>query len=111
MSLLEHPSATTSDRTIGGDTADVLAAASGDREAFDRLVLRHQQAVVDAASYYLGDLDDALEVSQEAFLRAYRGLGRFRQDATFRTWLLRITMNAARSFHQRRPRRKALLPD
>jgi RNA polymerase sigma-70 factor (ECF subfamily) len=88
------------------DQDDVAAAVRGDRGAFDRLVLRHQQAVVNAAGYFLGDHEDALEVAQESFLRAYRSLGQFRSQATFRTWILRITMNAARSFQARRSAKK-----
>ncbi len=96
--------------TGAADRADVRAAARRDRAAFDRLVLRHQQAVIDTAAYYLGDYQDALEVAQDAFLKAYRAIGRFRGDATFRTWILRITINTARSLQTRRRAKKRTAP-
>ena len=84
------------------DDQDVKAASGGDREAFDRLVSRHQQSVINAASYYLGHYEDALEVAQETFLKAWKALAGFEGKASFRTWLLRITLNTARSFHSHR---------
>jgi RNA polymerase sigma-70 factor (ECF subfamily) len=107
---LEPASPRSTEGSIPSDRADVRAAAAGDRQAFDRLVLRHQQAVIDAASYYLGNYQDALEVAQEAFIKAYRALERFRGDAQFRTWMLRITMNAARSFQTKRRAKKRSAP-
>ena len=56
----------------------VEAASRGDREAFDQLVRRHQQGVINAAAYYLGHREDALEVAQESFLKAYRSLEGFK---------------------------------
>jgi RNA polymerase sigma-70 factor (ECF subfamily) len=88
------------------DDGDLERAVAGDRQAFDRLVLRHQQAVVNSAAYILGNYQDALEVSQDAFLKAYRGLSSFRGTASFRTWMLRITVNTARSFQARRRAKK-----
>lgn len=84
------------------ETADIRLAAKGDREAFDRLVLRHQHAVVSAATYYLGDYEDAVDVAQEAFFKAYRGLSRFRGRSSFKTWILRIALNTARSMRAHR---------
>jgi RNA polymerase sigma-70 factor (ECF subfamily) len=92
------------------DAADVRAAAAGDRRAFDALVVRHQQAVLDAAVYFLGDWEDALEVAQETFLKAYQALARFRGEARFRTWVLRIALNTARSYHARRSAKKRSAP-
>ena len=77
----------------------VAAASRGDREAFDQLVQKHQQSVINAASWYLGHHEDALEVAQESFLKAWKALDGFKGKASFRTWLLRITLNTARSFH------------
>ena len=51
----------------------VAAASRGDRESFDHLVEKHQQSVINAAFYYLGHHEDALEVAQEAFLKAMTG--------------------------------------
>jgi len=92
------------------DAALAGRAARGDRRAFDLLVGRHQPAVIDAAHYFLGNRDDALDVAQEAFLKAFRALARFRGAAQFRTWLLRITLNTARSFRTRRRAKKRAGP-
>ncbi len=92
------------------DTVDVRAAISGDRQAFDRLVLRHQQAVIDAAVYCVGDYQDALEIAQETFIKAYRALKQFRGEAQFRTWILRITTNTARSFQTHKHAKKRSAP-
>ena len=102
---------TAEEKTVGGkagvdhESADdhyVKAASGGDREAFDQLVSRHQQSVINAAAYYLGNHEDALEVAQESFLKAWKAVAGFEGKASFRTWLLRITLNTARSFHSHR---------
>src|SRR5688500_8043781 len=92
--------------SAGEDVEDVRLAAGGSREAFDRLVLRHQDAVVNAATYYLGNYDDAVDVAQDAFLKAFRALGEFRGSASFRTWILRVALNTARSLRARGRARK-----
>ena len=78
------------------DEDDVLVAdvTRGDLAAFERLVERHRDVVVRVASRIVGD-DEAEDVSQDAFLRAFHRLEKFRGDAPFRSWLLRITHNAA----------------
>ena len=86
----------------GPDDHYVKAAAGGDRGAFDELVDRHQQSVINAAAYYLGNYEDALEVAQESFLKGWKAVAGFEGKASFRTWLLRITLNTARSFHSHR---------
>jgi len=88
------------------DELDVELARSGDREAFDRLVKRHEGRVLDAARAILRNEDDALDVSQEAFLRAFRAIARFRAEASFGTWIIGITRNAARSLLARRGAKK-----
>lgn len=94
----------------GDDEDDLRAARRGDRTAFDRLVLRHQNAVVQAAYYAIGSRHDALEVAQETFLNAYRALSRFRGEASLRTWLLRIALNTARSTQAKRRAKKRAAP-
>ena len=69
----------------------------GDESAFDGLVTRHRQGVYRLAYRLLGRHEEADDVSQEAFLRVYRGLRGFRGDATFRTWITRIVINLALS--------------
>jgi RNA polymerase sigma-70 factor (ECF subfamily) len=74
---------------------DLERARRGDRDAFGRLVRRHQRRVYAAALHILGNHSDADDVTQEAFVRAYRGLGAFDGRADFSTWLYRITVNTA----------------
>jgi RNA polymerase sigma-70 factor (ECF subfamily) len=74
----------------------------GDGPAFDELVLRHRQAVYRLAYRLLGNHEEADDVSQEAFMRAYRALSGFRGAAAFRTWITRIAINVALSARQAR---------
>jgi RNA polymerase sigma-70 factor (ECF subfamily) len=76
----------------------IQEAARGDRAAFGRLVERHQDAVMTAARYLVRSPEDAEDVAQEALLRAFRSIAGFAGRSSFRTWLLTITTNAARSF-------------
>jgi RNA polymerase sigma-70 factor, ECF subfamily len=87
-------------------TAWVTAAKQGDRDAFDHLV-RHTYAETYTLAFRLtGDDDDARDVVQESYLRAYRGLRKFRGDAQFTTWLYRITANCAATHLGRRQRHR-----
>jgi RNA polymerase sigma-70 factor (ECF subfamily) len=89
------------------DVADLVAAAKdGDRVAFDELVRLTYAATYTLAYRLTGDEDDARDVVQEAYLRAYRGLRRFRGDAQFSTWLYRITANCAATHMGRRARHR-----
>jgi RNA polymerase sigma-70 factor (ECF subfamily) len=76
------------------DSAYVQATLRGDLHAFEALVQRHRDVVVRVAARIAGR-EEAEDVSQDAFLRAFHRLGRFRADASFRAWLLQITHNAA----------------
>lgn len=80
---------------MGDVDPDLGRAREGDREAFGRLVQRHQRRVYAAALHILGNHSDADDVTQEAFVRAYRGLASFDGRADFFTWLYRITVNTA----------------
>jgi RNA polymerase sigma-70 factor (ECF subfamily) len=81
------------------DVAELVAAAkTGDREAFDELVRTTYADTYTLAYRLTGDEEDARDVVQEAYLRAFRGLKRFRGDAQFSTWLYRITANCAATF-------------
>ena len=73
----------------------VAAAQTGDRAAFEGLVRATQADVYTLALRLTGDEEDARDVTQEAYLRAYKGLARFRGDAQFSTWMYRITANCA----------------
>src|SRR6266481_6245158 len=80
---------------MGDEDPDLGRARDGDREAFGRLVKRHQRRVYAAALHILGNHSDADDVTQESFVRAYRGLATFDGRADFFTWLYRITVNTA----------------
>lgn len=88
------------------DDALVDAARAGDRAAFDELVRRTHRDTYTLALRLVGDPDDARDVTQEAYLRAYRGLESFRGDAQFSTWLYRITANRAATHLRRRIRHR-----
>jgi RNA polymerase sigma-70 factor, ECF subfamily len=81
-------------------------ARAGDRDAQDQLVGRYLSDVYGATLRILGDRDLAQDAAQDTFVNALRGLDRFRGDASFKTWLLRIAFNAARSVGRRRGRRR-----
>jgi RNA polymerase sigma-70 factor, ECF subfamily len=87
------------------DLAEVVAAAkAGDSRAFEELVRRTQAETYTLAYRLTGNEEDARDVAQEAYVRAYKGLKRFRGDAQFTTWLYRITANCAASHMTRRTR-------
>ena len=90
------------------DWALVQQCAAGDEEACSRLVTDHQRMVYQLALHLLGDPQEALDVSQEVFLRVFRTLAQFRGQSTLRTWIYRIVVNQA-SNRQRwwRRRRRA----
>ncbi|MDH3977449.1 MAG: RNA polymerase sigma factor RpoE [Gammaproteobacteria bacterium] len=70
---------------------------SGDKAAFDVLVLKYQHKIVKLVTRYVRDSEEALDVTQEAFIKAYRALPRFRGDSAFYTWLYRIAINTAKN--------------
>lgn len=80
---------------MADEDPDLDRARQGDRDAFGRLVQRHQRRVYAAALHILGNHSDADDVTQETFVRAYRGLASFDGRADFFTWLYRITINTA----------------
>lgn len=84
----------------------VAAARTGDGAAFEELVRRTSADTFTLARRLVSDDDDARDVVQEAYLRAYRSIGRFRGDAQFTTWLYRITANCASTHLGRRRRHR-----
>lgn len=84
----------------GGNTDQELVARvqKGDKKAFDLLVLKYQHKIVKLISRYIRDDAEVLDVAQEAFIKAYRALPRFRGDSAFYTWLYRIAVNTAKNF-------------
>ena len=81
----------------GGDQVLVDRARKGDRRAFDLLVLKYQQKIVKLVMRYVRDPTEALDVSQDAFIKAYRALPGFRGESAFYTWLYRIAINTAKN--------------
>ena len=81
----------------GGDQVLVDRARKGDRRAFDLLVRKYQQKIVKLVMRYVRDPTEALDVSQEAFIKAYRALPGFRGESAFYTWLYRIAINTAKN--------------
>ena len=73
----------------------VQQAQSGDREAFEQLVYRHDRDILRLAFHMLGNREEAQDVFQDTFLKAYRSLARFRSDSSFYTWIYRIATNVA----------------
>ena len=67
----------------------------GDKSAFEELVKRHQELVFSLSFKLTGNRELANDVAQEAFIRAWKAIGKFRGDSTFGTWIYRITVNTA----------------
>lgn len=76
----------------------VRRVQKGDKGAFDVLVRKYQFKIIKLISRYVHDQSEALDVSQEAFLKAYRALPGFRGDSAFYTWLYRIAINTAKNY-------------
>lgn len=89
------------DADADADAELVRAAAAGDRDAFDQLVRRHQGAIVNLARAMTGGAPEAEDLAQETFIRAWKGLGRFRGESLFRTWLHGIALNVIRTHRGR----------
>lgn len=70
----------------------------GEKHAFDLLIQKYQHRIVSLVSRYVSDSAEAQDVAQEAFIKAYRAIGRFRGDSAFYTWLYRIAINTAKNW-------------
>ena len=75
----------------------VARVQKGDTRAFDMLVLKYQHKILGLIGRYVRDADEAMDVAQEAFLKAYRAIDRFRGDSAFYTWIYRIAINTAKN--------------
>ena len=69
----------------------------GDKTAFDMLVIKYQHRVASVVSRYIQDFQEVSDVTQEAFIKAYRAIDRFRGDSAFYTWIYRIAINTAKN--------------
>jgi len=88
------------------DVELVARVQRGDKRAFDLLVLKYQRKVANLVYRYVRDPHEALDVTQEAFIKAYRALADFRGESAFYTWLYRIAINTAKNYlvaQSRRP--------
>lgn len=111
--MTDAPGRTPATRTppMPDEAAVVERAAAGDRLAFTQLMEHYQAACYGLAWRLLGDPDRAADATQEAFVHAYRAIGRYR-GGIFRSWLLRITANASYDILRRQQRRPTSpLPD
>jgi RNA polymerase sigma-70 factor (ECF subfamily) len=98
---------------VGGDGERALVAACrrGDVEAFGRLVERHQRSIFRLCCRMVNHHEDAADLTQEVFLRAFRSIARFRAESSVATWLYRIAVNLCNSFRARRPAGEELAED
>ncbi len=100
-----HFSSETSDSIL------VESCRAGDLNAFDLLVERHQSRIFNVCYWMLGNRDEAADAAQDAFVRAYRSLSKFRGESAFGTWLHRIAVNSSIDATQRRKRAPVLYSD
>ena len=88
------------ERTILDESVFIQRAAKGQADAWEPLMLAHQEPVFRLAYLFLGDADDAEDITQETFIRAYRSLKHFDMTRPLRPWLLSIAANLARNRHR-----------
>lgn len=93
------------------DLEAIAACQRGEREAFDRLVERYQRDVYRLCYRYVNNHEDANDLAQDAFLKAYKAIGRFRGESAFSTWLYRIAVNTCLNFRAARKPPAAELTD
>jgi len=91
--------------TPDDDQQLVKRVQNGDKRAFDLLVLKYQHRILGLVVRFVHDPHEAQDVTQEAFIKAYRALPKFRGDSAFYTWLYRIAINTAKNYLVSRNRR------
>lgn len=96
------------DTGLDPDRELVREAAAGSREAFDQLVVRYQSRIFNLARALTANDDAAEDLAQEAFIRAYRAIRRFRGDSSFKTWLYAVATNVIRTHLTRQGKQRWL---
>ena len=81
----------------GEDTELIKAFQKGNRSAFDRLVLKHKEKIFNLCYWFLQDYEEANDMAQEAFIKAFKSLKKFRFQSAFSTWLYRIAVNTCKN--------------
>ncbi|MCY3732253.1 MAG: RNA polymerase sigma factor RpoE [Rhodospirillaceae bacterium] len=97
----KHQAAPAGNRRSGETAADlalIKRVQQGDRSAFDLLVIKYQHKILKLIMRYVRDPSEAMDVTQEAFIKAYRAAPSFRGDSAFYTWLYRIAINTAKNY-------------
>lgn len=94
--------------TADSDEALVSRVRAGDQDAFALLIARYQDRIYTLAYSFVRESDDALDLVQETFVKAYRGIERFRGSASFYTWLYRIAVNTCKDHLRKRGCRPAI---
>jgi len=87
---------------VNDESRLIARCRKGDTDSYGELVRLHQDRVFNVLFRLLGDYEEARDAAQEVFLKAYRGLRRFRSDSTFSTWVYRIAVNTAYSIGRKR---------
>ena len=90
----ERTAAGAADLAAADDRTLIEAFRSGRREAFDVIVLRHRRHVYQLCYRFVNNHEDAADLAQDVFVRAFKGLAKFKGDATLATWLYRVGVNA-----------------
>jgi len=103
-------SAPPSSMTDGDELLLIRRAQEGDRSAFDALIRLYDKSVLRMALQVVGSPEEARDLYQEAFLKVYRSIGHFRQEAKFSTWLYRVVMNVCLDHLRRQKIRKEVTP-
>jgi RNA polymerase sigma-70 factor (ECF subfamily) len=96
------------DKKVDPDADLIAAVAAGDGDAFETLVKKYERLVLNTAFRYLGDASAAEDAAQEAFLKVWRNVKRFKGKSTFSTWLYRIVVNHCLNYKAKRKTREAV---